>query len=169
MIYTFLIQYVDISSHVGTRGEIDVNVVLRPESDPETSDSDRDNVPDSHDKKSRKAEPHPEVALTTKRVKRRGSGRMHSGVHREAPAVTPHTASKATDDFGAMMRSTDRFFDRQEAAGIAAADSSSSSSSSGSSSNNNRTFQEMMALEELKGKNLALQRELLVLQQKHGL
>jgi hypothetical protein len=68
-----------------------------------------------------------------------------------------------------MMRSTGRFFDRQEAVDIAAADSKSSSSSSSSSSNNNFTFQEMMALEELKGRNLALQQELLVLQQKHGL
>ena len=165
-----MIHYVDISSHGGIPDDISLSVIFRPESDPDTSDSDRDNVPDSYDKKARKADPHPESAVNAKRVKqtRRGSGRMHSGIQREAPAVTPHTAGKATDDFGDMIRSTNRYFHRQEEAATAAASSSSSSSSS-NNNNNNFTFQEMMALEELKGKNLALQRELLMLQEKHGL
>ena len=168
-----LIHNVDISSHGGTQDEINLGVVLRPESDPDTSDSDRDYAPDSYDRKTRKADPHPESAVNTKRAKhtRRGSGRMHSGIQREAPAVTPHTAAKATDDFGDMVRSTNRFFDRQEAAATVADACSSSSSSNNNNNynNNNYTFQEMMALEELRGKNLALQQELLKMQQKHGL
>jgi hypothetical protein len=60
-----------------------------------------------------------------------------------------------------MMRTTHRILDRQEETAIAAAASTSSSNNNNASS---FTFQETMALEELQGKNLELQRQLLLLQ-----
>ena len=64
-------------------------------------------------------------------------------------------------DWGQMMRTTNRILDRQEETAIAAASSSSSSNNNNASK---FTFEEMMALEELKGMNLELQRQLLLLQ-----
>jgi hypothetical protein len=65
-------------------------------------------------------------------------------------------------DWGQMMRTTNRILDRQEETAIAVASSSSSSYNNNNASK--FTFKEMMALEELKGKNLELQRQLLLLQ-----
>jgi hypothetical protein len=60
-----------------------------------------------------------------------------------------------------MMRTTNRILDRQEETAIAAAASTSNSNNNNASS---FTFQETMALEELRGKNFVLQRQLLLLQ-----
>ena len=127
-----------------------------------------DSQPDQSD---REDEPKPKRA----KHNRRGSGRAHNSVARVAqkpPAVTPLISSKSFDSgLNAMMATATRFFDRQDEASINSTSGSSSSSSSNNSSNNsngnNFTFQETMALEELKGRNLQLQHQVLMLQQKN--
>ena len=119
-----------------------------------------------------------EDAPKPKRAKhnRRGSGRAHNSVARAAqkpPAVTPLVSSNSFDSgLNVMMATATRFFERQDEASInSTSGSSSCSSSSNNSSNNsngnNFTFQETMALEELKGRNLQLQHQVLMLQQKN--
>lgn len=109
-----------------------------------------------------------EDAPKPKRAKhnRRGSGRAHNTVARglqKPPAVTPNVPSKSFDSgLNAMLATASRFFERTDKAS-----SSSSSSTSNNSNGNNFTFQETMALEELRGRNLQLQQQLLMLQKKN--
>ena len=155
----------------GTRGDSDT-------SDSEDEERRSTAVVDAKAADSQPEQIDREDAPKPKRAKhnRRGSGRAHNSVARAAqkpPAVTPLISSKSFDSgLNAMMATATRFFEGQDEASInSTSKSSSSSSSSNNSSNNsngnNYTFRETMALEELKGRNLQLQHQVLMLQQKN--
>ena len=151
----------------GTRGDSDT-------SDSEDEERRSTAVVDAKVADSQPEQIDTEDAPKSKRAKdnRRGSGRAHNSVARVAqkpPAETPLISSKSFDSgLNAMMATATRFFERQDEASINGSSSSSSSNNSSNNSNgNNFTFQEIMALEELKGRNLQLQHQVLMLQQRN--